>query len=134
MTSDNLVETVMQGADRAVPLLDIDSDLPTVMINAFSMPEEDAGLFLGMWKDNAREMAQQPGFVRSTMHRALSAKAELRFVNVAEWATGADLNRARKNPAWREAAQRILNEPRLHVTARPMIYEIAIDVRPGDRL
>jgi heme-degrading monooxygenase HmoA len=107
---------------------------PVTMINAFTVPLEESERFLQRWKDNARAMASQPGFIRSRMYRSLVEDAELRFVNTAEWDSGKALVKARANPDWRASVQRMLDDPKLHITPRPGVYQVAIDVYPGDTL
>lgn len=104
------------------------------LINAWTVPPEESGRFLDRWKDNARIMASQPGFIRARMYCSLSDEAELRFINVAEWASGTALDKARANPQWRASAQREVSDPDLHITPRPAVYQVAIDVHPGDPL
>ena len=82
----------------------------------------------------ARVMAQQPGLIRARMFRSVVDDVELRFVNVAEWSSGHALDRARENPEWRASARRIIDDPELHVTPRPVVYTTALDVLPGDGL
>ena len=33
---------------------------------------------------------------------------------------------------WRASMQRMLTDPDLHVTARPSVYEVALELHPGD--
>lgn len=110
------------------------TDSAVTLINAFTVPVEESEHFLERWTDNARIMAQQPGFIRAVMYRSLDDQAELRFVNVAEWESGTALDAARTNPEWRASVQRVLDDPELHITARPVIYRTDLDVRPGDTL
>src|SRR5262249_15007301 len=107
---------------------------PVTLINAFTVPLEESERFLEWWKDGARAMAGQPGFIRARMHRSLVDDAELRFINVAEWASGKALARAQANPEWLATLQRLLDEPDLHIIARPVVYQVAIEVHPGDTL
>jgi len=107
---------------------------PVTLINAFSVPLEESDRFLERWKDNARVMAAQPGFIRARMHRSLVGDAELSFVNVAEWSSGHALAQAQSNPNFRASVQRMIDDPDLHVTPRPSVYEVAVDVHPGDTL
>jgi heme-degrading monooxygenase HmoA len=104
---------------------------PVTLINAFTVPLEESERFLGHWKDAARVMSGQPGFIRARMHRALADDAELRFVNVAEWASGGEFEAAQADPAFRGGVRRMLDDPDLHVTARPALYQVAIDLQPG---
>jgi hypothetical protein len=46
------------------------------LINAFTVPLNESERFLRRWKDNARIMAGQPGFIRARMYRALIEDAE----------------------------------------------------------
>lgn len=116
------------------PLPDALVSQPVTLINAFTVPPEESERFLDRWKDNARIMARQPGLIRARMFRSLVDEVELRFVNVAEWDSGKALDAARANPEWRSSMQRVLDDPDLHITARPVVYQVAIDVHPGDSL
>jgi len=115
-------------------LIDVPVDSPVTLINAFSVPVDESDLFSRLWKNNARIMARQPGFVRAVMYRSLVDDAELRFINVAEWESGNALADARANPEWRASIQQMLDHPDLHATPRPVIYEVVLDVHPNDLL
>ncbi|WP_280337336.1 antibiotic biosynthesis monooxygenase family protein [Nocardia wallacei] len=110
------------------------TDQPVTLINAFSLPMSQKDRFLDRWKDNARWMASAPGFIQARMLQAVSDNAELTFVNVAEWRSGAALDAARTNSQWQQSIRRLIDDPELDVTARPMVYRTAIDVAPGDTL
>jgi heme-degrading monooxygenase HmoA len=105
---------------------------PVTLINAFTVPPEESERFLQRWKDNARIMADQPGFIRARMYRSLLDDVELRFINVAEWDDKKALDEAIANPEFRASVQRVLDDPDLHITPRPVVYQVAIDVHPGD--
>ncbi|MFD8495389.1 antibiotic biosynthesis monooxygenase family protein [Amycolatopsis sp. NPDC059657] len=109
-------------------------DQAVTLINVFTVPPEESALFLERWKDNARIMAVQDGFIRARMFRAVTDNAESRFINVAEWETGKALDAARVNPEWRASIKRMLDDPDLHVTPRPIVYTTDLDVLPGDTL
>lgn len=113
---------------------DTDVNEPITLINAFSLPAEESERFVDRWKDNARAMAAQPGFVRAKLFSALNSNAELLHINVTEWESGVALDNARKNPEWVASRQRVLDDPELHVTARPEVYTVGVDVLPGDAL
>jgi hypothetical protein len=85
-------------------------------------------------KYNASAMAKQSGFIRARMYRLLIDDSELRFMNVAERASGKALAEARKNAEWCGAVQRMLDDPKRHIRARPSVYELAVDGQPGDSL
>ncbi|MCC3332093.1 antibiotic biosynthesis monooxygenase family protein [Nocardia abscessus] len=110
------------------------TDQPVTLVNAFSVPMSQKDRFLSRWKDNARCMTSAPGFIRARMLQAVNDKAELTFINVAEWESGTALDAARTNPEWQQTIQRMNDDPELDVTARPMVYRTAIDAGPGDPL
>lgn len=56
-----------------------------ILINPFEVPPENDDEFLKGWEQAADYMRQQPGFIATRLHRALSPNARFRFVNVAEW-------------------------------------------------
>lgn len=101
-----------------------------IVINGFTVPAAESERFLERWSEAARVMAQQPGLVRARMHRALIAEAQPRFVNVAEWESRDALNRALAVPEFGGSTQRLLDDPGLHVTPHPLLYEVAMEVEP----
>ncbi len=104
---------------------------PVTLINAFTVPPDEHERFLNRWNDNARVMASQPGLIQARMYRSL-VDAQLNFVNVAEWDSQEHLDRAQATPEFRASIQRLLDDPDLHVTPRPVVYQAAIDVRPAE--
>ncbi len=98
------------------------------------MSARESERFLCRWKDNARIMASQPGFIQARMYHCLTDDAELRFINVAEWGSWKALNEATATPEFRASTRRMLDDPDLHVTPRPAVYQVALDIRPGDPL
>lgn len=109
-------------------------DEAVTLINALTVPAAESERFLSRWRDNARIMAAQPGFVRARLHVALDDTAQPRFVNVAEWASGTALDAARADPRWRSSARRLVDDPDLHVTAAPSVYQVRVEVHPGAAL
>jgi heme-degrading monooxygenase HmoA len=124
-------ETLMS---HPVTLTDALVSESVTLINAFTVPPEESERFLRRWTANAQIMASQPGFIRARMYRSLVDDVELRFINVGEWDSGKALDAARANPDWRASMQRVLDDPDLHITPRPVVYQVAIDVHPGDPL
>jgi quinol monooxygenase YgiN len=107
-------------------------ETPVTLINAFSVPMSQQDRFLDRWKENARWMAAAPGFLRARMMRAVSDQAEITFINVAEWESGLALDEARRNPGWLASARKMMEDPELTVIARPMPYQVLLDIAPGD--
>ena len=80
--------------------------MSVVLINPFEVPEgTDDEAFLQGWERAAQYMGEQPGFVSTRLHRALSPDARFRFINIAEWASPADFQAAVTSEEFREIAQ-----------------------------
>ena len=105
---------------------------PVTLINAFSVAAEESERFLRRWKENARIIARRPGLIGARMYRSLADDAEPRFVNVAEWESREALDSAMANLEWRASVRRMLDDSDLHVTARPVLYQVTITLRPGE--
>ncbi len=90
-----------------------------ILINPFEVPAhvpEDQ--FLAGWGHAAELLRTKPGFAGARLHRALSADARFRFVNVAEWASPQDFQAAVGDPQFAQLAK---NSPPNY----PALYEIA---------
>lgn len=107
-----------------------DTDAPVTVINTMSVPAAQRDLFLQRWRDNAQYMASASGFRRSRMFQAADAADQAVFVNVGDWDSGIALRSALGTSRWRELNQRIQDD--LDLTARPVIYHLALDLAPGD--
>lgn len=107
---------------------------PVTLINAFRMPPDEAERFLRAWKNNARVAAEQPGFIRARLHHCLDDNAEVRFINVVEFASGEALDKATAHPDFVASVRRLLDDPNLHVTAQPAVFRVAVDLHPGNEL
>jgi heme-degrading monooxygenase HmoA len=92
--------------------------MTVILINPFDVPEgtqdED---FLHGWERAAEYMRNQPGFVSSRLHRALSPDARFRFINVAEWTSPQDFEAAVRSEEFREIA-------RAGPAGSPALYEV----------
>lgn len=109
-----------------------DVDAPVTVINTMSVPADQRNLFLQRWRDSAQYMAAAAGFRRTRMFQAAGEAAEAVFVNVGDWDSGTALRNALGTPEWRELTLRIQND--LDLTARPMIFQLALELGPGDVL
>ncbi len=103
---------------------------PVIVINGFTVPVQESGRFLERWREDARVMARQRGMVRARMHRSLIDDAQPRFVNVAEWESREALDAALAIPEFSGSTQRLVDDPGLHVTPHPLLYEVALEVEP----
>ena len=71
-----------------------DNEVSVILINPFEVPAGLEDECLTMWEWVAEYMRRQPGFVSTRLHRAIAPGARFAFVNVAEWETPADFQRA----------------------------------------
>jgi NADPH:quinone reductase-like Zn-dependent oxidoreductase/heme-degrading monooxygenase HmoA len=53
-----------------------------VLVNAFEVPPDGEGAFLGAWEQTRRFLRDQPGYLATRLHRSLSPGVDFRFVNV----------------------------------------------------
>ncbi|CAH6875699.1 Antibiotic biosynthesis monooxygenase [Vibrio chagasii] len=58
---------------------------PVVLINTFSVDASKHEETLAYWESARDVLVQQPGYISTTLHRALSTDATYLYVNVANW-------------------------------------------------
>jgi heme oxygenase (mycobilin-producing) len=75
-----------------------------VLINSFEVPAADADAFIAAWEKTRDFLQTQPGYIDTSLHRALASDAEFQFVNVAHWASAEEFTAAIRSPGMREAA------------------------------
>jgi heme-degrading monooxygenase HmoA len=92
--------------------------MAVILINPFEVPEgipdED---FLSGWERAANYMREQPGFLSTRLHRAVTEDARFRFINVAEWESPQAFQAAVSSDEFREIAGR--GSP-----GSPALYEV----------
>ncbi|MFJ3043121.1 antibiotic biosynthesis monooxygenase family protein [Streptomyces tendae] len=104
---------------------------PVVLIKTYTVPSEEADHFTEAYQENARIMSTQPGFIRSRLHRPLADAPKTRFVHVAEWSSGTELDRATGNQEWHAALKRLFDDPALHITSEPASYRVVVEFLPS---
>ncbi len=105
-------------------------DEPVTVIKNYAVPAVEAEHFVDVYRENARIMSKQPGFVRSRLHRPLADAAEARFVHIAEWSSGTALDQATANPEWLASLREMFDDPGLHITSEPAAYQVAVELLP----
>jgi heme-degrading monooxygenase HmoA len=106
-------------------------DEPVTLIKNYTVPAAEAEYFIDVYRENARIMSTQPGFLRSRLHRALVDAPEVRFVHIADWSSGAALDRATANPEWLASLRRMFDDPGLHITSEPAGYRVVVELQPS---
>jgi heme-degrading monooxygenase HmoA len=100
------------------------TDESVTLIKPYTVPADEIDHFMDMYRQEARLMSTQPGFIRSRLHRPLTDTPEVRFVHIAEWRSGTALDKATDNPEWHAALQRMFDDPDLHITSEPAAYRL----------
>src|ERR687888_802218 len=72
---------------------------PVILINKFSMKEEDVDEFLRAWAASAEIMKRQPGLISARLHRGIGGSSV--FLNYAIWESTEHFRRAFNNPEFR---------------------------------
>lgn len=106
-------------------------DEPVTVIKNYAVPADEAEYFVEVYRENARIMSTQPGFLRSRLHRALAEAPEARFVHIADWSSGTSLDKATANPEWLASLRRMFDDPGLHITSEPTAYRVAVELHPS---
>ncbi|MFJ4849341.1 MULTISPECIES: antibiotic biosynthesis monooxygenase family protein [unclassified Streptomyces] len=106
-------------------------DEPVTVVKNYAVPADEADYFVEVYRENARIMSTQPGFVRSRLHRLLAEAPEARFVHVADWNSGTALDRATANPEWLASLRRMFDDPGLHITSEPAACRVVVELLPS---
>ena len=69
--------------DRVAPASDQVLTGPVTLMNSFAVSPDRDEAFHELWAKTAKYFTAQPGFVSLRLHRAVSADAPYRWVNVA---------------------------------------------------
>lgn len=91
------------------------------LINRFSVPDGRDDDFRALWEATSRYFIAQPGFVSLRLHRAVSADAPYRFVNVANWETEQDYRNAHSTPEFRQV---VTQAGWAEFPSEPALYEV----------
>ena len=92
-----------------------------IVINPYELPETKEPETLSAWDEFAEHFRSQPGFINSTLHRALRPDARFRLINVAQWRSAEQFLAALNHPSVdRIAARR--KDP--DVRSFPSVYQI----------
>ncbi len=80
--------------------LQSNEDGSVVLINVFTIDEEDEKSLLTAWKADAEFMKKQPGYISTQMHRAIAGS--MTFLNYAVWESIEDFRNAFTNPEFQK--------------------------------
>jgi heme-degrading monooxygenase HmoA len=93
--------SAMRPLDPSFPIerqIAVDAD-PVILVNVFTLDNEDEQTFLSVWQGDAAFMKRQPGFISTQLHRATGGSPT--YLNYAVWETMADFRAAFTHPEFR---------------------------------
>lgn len=76
-------------------------------IVAYEVAYEDCDRFLDSWEKANDCLKEQPGFISTALHRAISANPDFRFVNVGCWESADAFRAATQCEGFRNASGRL---------------------------
>ncbi len=94
---------------------------PVVLINTFSVDQDEVDHLLSSWTEDAAFMQDQPGFRSTRLHRGIAGSAT--FVNVAEWDSARSLRAAFSSP---EFQARLSHYPDSAVATPHLFVKVAV--------
>ena len=78
---------------------------PVILINKFSMKEEDVDEFLRTWAASAAIMKRQPGYISARLHRGIGGSFV--FLNYAVWESTEHFKKASNNPEFQSSLEKL---------------------------
>ena len=90
---------------------------PVILINKFSMKEEDVDEFLRAWAASAEIMKRQPGLISAQLHRGIGGSSV--FLNYAIWESTEHFKKASNNPEFQSS----LEKSPASVVASPHLFK-----------
>lgn len=96
------------------------ADRQCTAIVAYEVNYEDRERFLDSWEKANEFLRKQPGFVSTTLHEAVSANPDFRFVNISCWEDDDAFRRATQSQEFREASGRLSPFP-IHASAYDIV-------------
>src|SRR6185437_9304444 len=123
MTQDRIA-----AQDRVAPASDHVLTGPVTLMNSFTVRPDRDEAFHELWARTAKYFTAQPGFVSLRLHRAVSADAQYRWVNVANWESEAHFRAAHGTDEFR----RVVTQPGWEeLPSSPMLYQVMTET--GER-
>jgi heme-degrading monooxygenase HmoA len=94
---------------------------PVTLMNSFTVSPDRDEAFHELWTRTSQYFTVRPGFVSLRLHRAVSADARYRWVNVANWESEADFRAAHDTGEFR----RVVTQPGWEeFPSSPVLYQV----------
>lgn len=91
-----------------------------IVINPFEVPAGREEQAVSTWEKFAEYFCKQPGYVSTTLHRAINPDARFHLVSISEWASADQFAAALQNPMVRAIAEGAMEDLRYY----PGLYEV----------
>jgi heme-degrading monooxygenase HmoA len=98
---------------------------PVTLVNSFRVTEDRDAEFHALWERTSQYFTRQPGFRSLRLHRAVSAEAAYRWVNIATWDSEADFRAAHATDEFREVVTAAGWE---EFPSTPVLFEVVTEV------
>jgi heme-degrading monooxygenase HmoA len=120
----------MTPEERTAPAPDAPTTGGVTLMNRFQVEPARDDEFLALWTRTSHYFRRQPGFVSLRLHRAVSADAEYRWVNVANWDSEAHFRAAHASDEFRA----VVTAPGWeHFPSSPMLYQVVVEASVSDQ-
>jgi heme-degrading monooxygenase HmoA len=120
----------MTPEERTAPAADAPTTGGVTLMNRFHVEPGQDDQFLALWTRTSHYFRRQPGFVSLRLHRAVSADAEYRWVNVANWETEEQFRAAHATNEFRAAVTAPGWE---NFPSSPMLYQVVTEAVASDQ-
>jgi heme-degrading monooxygenase HmoA len=113
----------LKPLDSTVPIFrQIETEQsPVILVNVFTVAEEDIPTLLAAWTADANWMKQQPGYISTQLHRGIAGSTV--FLNYAIWESVAHFRAAFTHPDFKNA---LANYPSSAVASPHLFERLAI--------
>jgi heme-degrading monooxygenase HmoA len=113
----------LKPLDSTVPIFrQIETEQsPVILVNVFTVAEEDIPTLLAAWTADANWMKQQPGYISTQLHRGIAGSTV--FLNYAIWESVAHFRAAFTHPDFKSA---LANYPSSAVASPHLFERLAI--------
>ena len=113
----------LKPLDSTVPIFrQIEAEQsPVILVNVFTVAEEDIRTLLAAWTADANWMKQQPGYISTQLHRGIAGSTV--FLNYAIWESVAHFRAAFTHPDFKSA---LANYPSSAVASPHLFERLAI--------
>jgi heme oxygenase (mycobilin-producing) len=102
------------------------NDSAVTFINVIDLPAEQVDTFLEGWRERADFMRHQPGFREYVLYRAVLPNSRFQLINIARWDSREAFESAIADPTFRDQIQALNDNPDVHVTPNPGLYQVAL--------